>query len=355
MTMGFGLIGAGMIAPLHADALSNSSKANLVAIADLSRERAEALARAHAPDATVYDSVEALLADPAVEAVSISTPNDKHTDFVLAAAAAGKHVLCEKPPAMTLEETDRMIAACEAAGVRFGIFVQCRVRTGIRQIKSALDAGRFGRILRADAAMKWYRAIDYYRRDAWRSNRRAGAGVTIQHAFHYLDLLVHLAGPVQSVSARMRNLTHPDVELEDTLDAHLAFTGGAIGAVEASTGLWPGTDVRVEIFGERGAAIMEGATITLWQFAEEAPEDEMIRTGGASTDAVASSDPTALASGEHQFVYDDLVEAAREGREVVIPASAVRPTLEAALAMYKSDRTGAPVELPLDPAEDVFG
>ncbi len=209
MTVGFGILGAGMISGLHADALENSGKARLAAVCDVARERAEKLAHDFAPDAKVYTALDAMLADPAVDVVDVVTPNSLHTDAVLAAIKAGKHVLCEKPPAMSLRDTGRMIEAARQANRKLGIFVQCRLREPIQQMKRALDQGRFGRLLRADAVMKWYRSTEYYLSDAWRSQRQSGAGVTIQHAFHYVDLLQYLVGPAESVQARMTNLGHP--------------------------------------------------------------------------------------------------------------------------------------------------
>jgi len=345
--VGFGIVGAGMISGLHADALRNSGKAMLVAVCDVQEERARKLAADFAPDAQIYTRLDDLLADPRVEVVDVVTPNHLHADAVLAAAAAGKHVLCEKPPAMSLAATARMIEACRRAGCKFGIFVQCRLREPIQQMRRALDEGRFGRVLRADAVMKWYRSTEYYRTDAWRSDRRSGAGVTIQHAFHYIDLLQYLVGPAAVVEARMENLAHPDVQLEDTLDARIEFQTGAIGTVAASTALWPGSDVRIEIYGQRGAAVMQGAAFSLWQFQDSRPEDEAIRRAGDPNQATAGSSPTALASIEHQKIIDDCVDAIRGAREVVIPCTSVRPTLEAALAMYKSARLAQPVTLPL--------
>jgi len=354
MTVGFGILGAGMISGIHADALRNSRKAHLAAICDIQRERAEKLADEFAPDAKVYTVLDDLLADPRVGVVNVVTPNHLHTDAVLAAAAAGKHVLCEKPPAMSLAETDRMIEVCRRAGLKFGIFVQSRLREPIQRMKRAIDQGRFGRVLRADAVMKWYRSTEYYRTDAWRRERRSGAGVTIQHAFHYIDLLQYLVGPAATVQARMDNLAHQDVELEDTLDALIRFEGGAIGSVAASTALWPGTDVRIEVYGQTGAAVMQGAIFSLWQFQDQRPEDEVIRQVGNKDQATAGSSPTALESIEHRMIIDDCVDAIQEDREVVIPCTSVRPTLEMALAMYKSDRLGRPIDLPLVDESDVW-
>ncbi|NUQ65987.1 MAG: Gfo/Idh/MocA family oxidoreductase [Pirellulales bacterium] len=354
MAMGFGILGAGMISSLHADALRNSPKARLVAVCDVARERAEKLVREFAPEAKAYTDLDALLADPAVEVVNIVTPNALHTDAVVAAAKAGKHVLCEKPPAMSLADTDRMIEACRQADRKLGVFVQCRLREPIRQIRRALDEGRFGRLLRVDAAMKWYRTTEYYRSDAWRSDRRSGAGVTIQHAFHYIDLLQYLAGPADSVHARMTNLGHPDIPIEDTVDAMIEFQNGVIGSIAASTALWPGADVRIEVFGEAGAAIMQGTAMALWKFREERPEDEAIRHCGNAAVATAAGSATALPSIDHQMVIDDCVDAIQSGREVAIPCQSVRPALEISLAMYRSARLGEPVRLPLIDEETVW-
>jgi predicted dehydrogenase len=204
--------------------------------------------------------------------------------------------------------------------------------------------------------MKWFRSTEYYQNDAWRSDRQSGAGVTIQHAFHYVDLLLYLLGPVRTIQARMSNLAHPELEIEDTLDALLHFQSGVVGSVTASTALWPGADVRIEIYGEAGAAVMKGTVLSLWQFQDEEPEDEAIRRAGDAAQATAASDPTALPSAEHQMVIDDCVDAIRENREVAIPCQAVRPTLEAALAMYKSDRLDEqPVNLPLEDERGIWG
>ena len=348
MTVGFGILGAGMISGIHADALQNSQKSDLVAVCDLDRKRAEKLAADFAPNAVIYTNLDDMLADKNVEVVDIVTPNHLHTDAVLAAAAAGKHLLCEKPPAMSLAETDQMIDACQNAGRLFGIFVQCRVREPICHIKRAIDEGRFGRILRADAVMKWYRSGDYYLSDAWRSDRRSGAGVTIQHAFHYIDLLQYLVGPAKTVEAQMKNLAHPQVAIEDTLDARIEFTSGTIGTVAASTALWPGSDVRIEIYGERGAAVTSGAAFSLWHFQDGREEDKTIRTCGDAQQPTAGSDPTALPSADHQTVIDDFVVAIKDNRPPATPCHTVRPSLEIALAMYQSDKTKQPINLPLN-------
>ncbi len=351
---GFGVVGAGMIAGIHADALRKSEKAELIAIYDIFPEAARKLAEQHAPNARICASFDEMLQDPGIEVISVATPNQLHTDYVLQATAAGKHVLCEKPPAMSLAETDCMIAASREAGVKFGIFVQSRFRPPMRAIKYAIDQGRFGRVLRIETIMKWYRGPEYYQLAAWRSDVRCGAGVTIQQAFHYYDLMQYLAGPALRVNARMSNIGHPGVALEDTLEAQIDFADGVRGALFASTALWPGTDVRIEMYGTEGCAIMEGAAMKTWTFKDERPEDESIRQAGDPGQATAGSSYSALPSEDHLFVIDDCVDAILDNREVCIPCHSVRPTLEIALAMYASARREKEITLPLPVDDDCW-
>ena len=350
--IGFGLLGAGLVAPFHAKALKNSGKGKLVAVADVDGERARKLGEEFGCKA--YGSLEEMLGDPAVQCVNVLTPNAYHYDAVMAAAQAGRHVLVEKPPAMSLRETDSMIATCAERGVKLGIVLQCRVRKPIQAMKRALAEGRLGRPLMCSAYMKWFRSIDYYRSDAWRSSRKSGAGVTIQHAFHYLDLCQYLMGPAKRVEARMENLAHPEVALEDTLIATIDWQNGAMGVAEASTALWPGTDIRIELNGVDGTAIMIGERMATWKLREEQPEDEEIRQYGSASVGTAATGPADFAFFDHQVVIDDMAAAIVEDREPCIPAASVRPTLEMALAMYLSAKQGCPVELPLVSEEGIF-
>lgn len=345
LRIGFGLLGTGLIAPFHARALNASSRARLVAAADgdagrLAKFTGEFGCRG-------YSNLEQLLGDPEVQVVNVLTPNHLHYEAALQAARAGKHILVEKPPALSLQEIDRMAAACEEAGVKAGVVLQCRARKPIQAMREAILQGRFGRILQADTFMKWFRPQDYYKMDAWRMSRRAGAGVTIQHAFHYIDLLYYLAGPVRSVWARMSNMTHPGLELEDTLHAFVEYESGARGVVEASTAFWPGTDVRIEVSGENGAAIMAGERMEMWRFRDSQPWDEEIRQYGSAAVATGASGAAYLGFHDHQAVIEDMADAVINHHEPMIPLASARHTLEWALAMYQSARRNSPVALPL--------
>lgn len=345
MKVGFGLVGAGLIAPFHARAILASGKGELVGVAEPDEAR-RAKFVAQFP-CTGYATLEELLEDDRVQVVNVLTPNHLHFDAVIKAAGAGKHVLVEKPPAMSLREVDEMTARCREARVKAGVVLQCRTRAAIQAMKRAVEEGRFGRLLHADTYMKWFRAAEYYRMDAWRLERRFGAGVTIQQAFHYIDLLYYLAGPVARVEARMSNLAHPGIELEDTLLAFVDYRSGAQGVVQASTALWPGTDVRIELNGENGTAIMVGERIETWRFRDERPEDEVVRTYGRAGAATGATGAADLGFEDHQRLIEDMIEAIETDREPMIPFTSARATLEWALAMYQSARLRAPVELPL--------
>lgn len=350
--IGFGLLGTGLIAPFHARALQASSRARLVAAVDLDGGRLKKFTSEFG--CRGYSSLDEMLADPEVRVVNVLTPNHLHHDAVLQAAAAGRHLLIEKPPAMSLQEVDGMAQACQVANVKVGVVLQCRTRKPVQAIRQAIRSGRFGRILQADTFMKWFRAADYYRMDAWRMSQKSGAGVTIQQAFHYIDLLHFLAGPVKQVHAQMRNLTHPGVKIEDTLLSFVEYESGALGVVEASTAHWPGTDVRIEINGENGTAIMVGERMDTWRFRDDRPEDDEIRLYGSAAVATGATGAADLGFHDHQAVIEDMVDAIEQNREPVISLRSVRHTLEWALAMYKSAAQNAPVQFPLDDADCVL-
>jgi predicted dehydrogenase len=348
--VGIGVLGAGLIAPFHAKGVRASKGAELIAIADVDSKRLEKMTAEFGCKG--YPNLDAMLEDPAIDAVSITTPNHLHYEAVLKAAKAGKHVLIEKPPALSLREVDEMDAACKAAGVKACVTVQCRTRKAVQAIRQAVLSGRFGKIHQADTYMKWFRGSDYYHMDAWRMSRRSGAGVTIQQAFHYVDLLQYMIGPAKTVHARMRNLAHPDVDLEDTVLAFVEYANGAEGVVQASTALWPGTDIRIEINGENGTAIMLGERIDTWKFRDDRPEDVEIRAYGSASVGTGATGPADLGFHDHQMVIEDMVCAITTGREPAITLASVRPTLEWTLAMYLSAKRNAPVSLPLTSEED---
>ena len=343
--LNFAVVGCGLISQFHGKAIQAATGAQLLAATDPVPERLQKFCADFGCEAA--PSFEALLEDPRVDVVNVLTPNAMHAQFAVPALQAGKHVVIEKPPDMTLEKVDAMIAARDQAQRKVAISLQVRFRKPIQAIYNAIHSGRFGKLYYAGAHMKWFRDTDYYLSADWRSKRDQGAGVTIQHAFHYIDLLHHLMGEAQAVEARMFNVAHPEVQLEDTLQAFIDWDNGAKGIVEASTALWPGTDIRIEINGESGTAIMQGERLTAWKFRDEQPGDaEMLQIGNAAQ-TTAAGGAADFAFTEHMYMIEDMVQAINEDRDPWVTLEKARGTLEIALAMYKSADEGEPVTLPL--------
>ena len=330
----FGLLGAGAIAPPHAKGILAAEGCELAGLTDVNPEQAARAAAEYGCKA--YRTYDEMLDDKAVDVICILTPNHLHHAQALAAAKAGKHMLVEKPPALTLAELDEMVQAARQANVKMGIVLQCRVRAPIRAMKQAIESGRFGKLHQADAQMKWYRTDEYYSAGSWHAAADSGSGVTMQLAFHYYDLLQHLFGPVTSVYARMFNLGHPQVQLEDTLHALLEYANGARGVVVASTTCWPGLAVRIEVHGDNGTAIMVNSRMDTWTFRDERPEDADVLN------------PPEAGTPDHQVVIEDMARVVREGGEPMITPASARVTLEIALAMYRSAASGQTVTLPLE-------
>lgn len=350
--IGFGIVGAGLIAPFHLNAIKDSTGGQPIGIFDVDQEKAKNIAGRF--NTKVYSNLNEMLDDGAVDVVCVATPNHLHRDIVVRAARAGKHVLTEKPPAMTIAQTDEMIRACNEANVKFGCFVQCRVRKVIQAMKQAIDSGRFGKLLRADAYMKWFRPQEYYTSDGWRGQKKSGSGVTVAQGFHYIDLLQYLVGPAVQVETKMTNIGHPGIKLEDDVVAHVEYANGAGGLIQLSTALWPGTDIRIEINGTAGTAVMSGETIKTWKFKTQQPEDKDIMNLGNAEQATGAGGAADFGHLDHTVVVQDMIDCIGIDKNLVIPVSSVRPTLEIVLAMYQSAAKNKPVDWPIQDDESVW-
>ena len=218
---GFGIIGCGVIAPFHAMAIAELPNARLVAVADEVPDRARSLASTFDVEALEID---ALLVRPDVDVVCVCVPSGSHAEVGSRVAAAGKHVVVEKPIEVTLEAADRLIAACASHGVLLSVISQHRWDPGVRELKRLVDSGRMGRLLLGDAVVKWYRTQEYYDSGDWRGTRALdGGGALMNQGVHYVDLLQWVMGPVERVFARTATSAHERIEVEDLAVAVLAF------------------------------------------------------------------------------------------------------------------------------------
>lgn len=346
MSTGFGIIGVGMIANFHARAIQDAKGAHLVGGVGRNPDASRDFASKY--DCRGFESLEAMLADPEVQAVTICTPSGAHLEPALAAAAAGKHVVVEKPLEITAERCDQIIDACDRAGVRLGAVFQSRFHDSSRLMKRAVGEGRFGKITLGDAYVKWYRSQEYYDSGAWRGTWDLdGGGALMNQAIHSVDLLLWLMGPVVEISALTDTLTHERIEVEDVAVANLRFANGALGVIEATTTAYPGTLKRVEISGSHGTAILEEEDIKMWQFAEETPEDEEIRRSmaGRTETGGGAADPSAINHRGHQLLIEEFVSAVNENRPTLLDGREGRRSVEVIRAIYESARTGQRVRL----------
>ena len=241
------------VAAVHARVLSALPEADLVACCDIIPERAAALADSLGVPKRTADYHD-ILADPEIDSVTICTPHYLHAPMIVAAAAAGKHVLVEKPLAMDSASAAGAVAACRRAGVRLAVCLQNRMNTATVQVKRAIEEGLLGDLLMLSGQVLWYRGEEYYTESPWRGRwATEGGGALINQAIHTLDLMIYLGRGVRAVSARMGTLGHRTIEVEDAVSAVLEYESGALGTFAAATCAYPGSDVRLEVLGSEGA------------------------------------------------------------------------------------------------------
>lgn len=343
--LGFAIIGTGMIAGFHAEAIRQVPGAELVAA--YSRSLAKTQEFAAEQKCRAAASLEELVRDPAVGAVCITTPSGAHAEAAVPFLEAGKAVLCEKPMEISLEAVDRILAAAErGGGLLAGVF-QSRFGRGAQVLKAAMEAGRFGRLTLCSAYIKWWRAQSYYESSSWKGTWKLdGGGALMNQGIHAVDLLQWLAGLPSHVAAFYDTLAHPGVEAEDTLAATLKFPNGALGVIEAATSCYPGDDLRIEIRGDKGSATLVQDRITKWDFAEAQPGDDEIRAGDQGVKiGGGTADPKAISTEGHRRLVEDLVGAVREKRSPMIPGAEARRAVSLVLAIYESARTGRVAEV----------
>lgn len=352
MPLGVGIIGAGGIAPTHARIYAQFRElAEVVAVYDVLPERAKGLAERCRTEfgfeeARPYDTLEELLADERVQAVSICTPPFAHTAPMLAAAQAGKHVFCEGPMAGTLGECDEMLRAARRGNIVFSVqYGHTRFTSSAWRAKWALEEGLLGKVFLAQVSVSWYRTKAYFESASWRGTwwgERGGA--LFHHGRYAVDLFLWLMGEVEEVFAYTDTLVHP-IEIEDTAVVCLRFRNGALGQILATTAAHPHPRVpeqRIEIWGSQ-------ATMTVIPHFD-------LHTAEKDTGLMALVEeraPVPPVEGMAGQMWDFLM-AVREGREPRISAESTRSQVEVARAAYKSAALGKPVRLPLRPNDPFY-
>jgi UDP-N-acetyl-2-amino-2-deoxyglucuronate dehydrogenase len=350
VTRGFGIVGTGVIAAIHADAIALLSKtglaktglsnARLVAVTDVAADAAAAFAAAHGCPAE--PDLGALLARPDVEVVCVCVPSGLHAAIGVQAAKAGKHLAVEKPIDVSLEAADRLIDAARAAGVALTVISQHRFDPGLIELKRLLDEQALGRLVLGEASTKWYRAQAYYDSAAWRGTYAMDGGSLMNQGVHYVDLLRWCMGPPAEVTAMCSTQAH-QIEVEDTSLAVVRFASGAVGTILSSTAAFPGFPQRLEITGTGGTVTVEDGRIVRRALA--ADPGPAAPASSADPDRSAAADPAAVDVASHAAQLADLLDAVDTGREPAVSGQDGRDALEIILAVYESSRVGRPVTL----------
>jgi UDP-N-acetyl-2-amino-2-deoxyglucuronate dehydrogenase len=338
----FGLVGCGRIADRHFEAIEqHGDRAELTAVCDtdpVALERAVARTGARG-----FASLHEMLAGADVDGVVLATPSGLHASQTIAAAAAGRHVVTEKPMATRWKDGLAMVQACDAAGVKLFVVKQNRRNSTIQLLKRAIDRGRFGRIYLVTVNVLWNRPQSYYDSAPWRGTWEFDGGAFMNQASHYVDLLDWLVGPVQTISAFTGTLAR-NIQVEDTGVATVRWRSGALGSIAVTMLTYPkNLEGSITILGEKGTARVGGVAVNEileWQFADTDDDDASVKD--------ASYQTTSVYGKGHVGYYDNVIGALRGE---VLPDTDGREglrSLELLIGIYLSARDGRPVSLPLD-------
>jgi len=334
------LLGCGRISKNHFEAIAKIDGLDLVAVCDNDANRAaEAGARWGVPHFTSYEK---MLKESGADVVTIATPSGLHADQGVAAANAGKHVVMEKPMAISLTGADALVQACDKAGVQLFVVKQNRLNPPVQLLKRAIDRDRFGRIYMANCIVHWARPQDYYDQASWRGTWEFDGGAFMNQASHYVDLIQWLMGPVESVMAKTATLARR-IETEDSGVALLKFRSGALGSIEVTMLAYPrNLEGSITILGEKGSVKIGGTAVNkveYWQFAEYDDDDKLI--------AGADTNPPSVYGLGHEGYYRNVLAVLRGEAKPDTDGRAGRKSLELILGIYESAKTGREVPLPL--------
>jgi len=348
------VIGCGRISFKHIEAaINNSDRLSLIAVCDPVLEHAEQRKAEYqkaypGAQVAVYSDYQQMLEHEKPDICAIATESGYHPRIAIDCLEAGAHVICEKPMALSTQDADAMIAASRRTGKKLAVCFQNRFNAPVQKARKALEAGRFGRLLHGSIQVRWNRNESYYAQAPWRGTWELDGGTLMNQCTHGIDLLQWMMGEDSvRVQAVTRRFMRP-IEAEDFGAAIVEFASGAVGIIEGSADIYPtNLNETLSLFGERGSVVIGGLAVNkieTWRFADAAEV-------GDTEDKVLNPDekdpPTVYGFG-HSALYADFLDAIEQGREPLVSGEKGKKALEIILAIYKSQKTGQPVELPID-------
>lgn len=329
------VIGLGMAAAPHLKSLADlSDRVEIAAVYSPTADRRNSVAAKHG--LTAVDDPDAIFADPSIDAVLILTPPNTHLELVGNAAAAGKHILLEKPLEVSLARSEALVQAASDAGVTLAVVLQLRFRLAVTEMAGIIRSGRLGTIVSASAQLRNWRPQSYYDQPGRGTLARDGGGVLLTQAIHTLDLLISLAGLPTEVSAYATTTLIHTMETEDLVVAAVRYQNGAIGTIQATTTAYPGFPDRIEIIGTRGTASLTGEAL-----AAHFHDGTSVETG-AETSGGAGADPMAFSHGLHRALISDFLDALENERPPRIGGADALMAHDLIEAILSSSAAGLP-------------
>jgi UDP-N-acetyl-2-amino-2-deoxyglucuronate dehydrogenase len=337
-TAGIGIVGCGVIADIHAGAIKDMKGGRLIAVYSRNLQKAAAFGEKH--HAAAYSEWEKFINHPDLDLAVICTPNGTHLDYGKRVAAAGKHVIVEKPVEISTSRGQELIEFCRSRRVALAVIYQNRFLPDVIRLVRIIQEQKLGRIFMASAYIKWFRTQEYYDADAWRgTGSMEGGGVLINQAIHTVDLLQWITGGIKTVMGAVRTATHSNIEVEDNAVAALEFRNHAVGVLEASTSAIPAVPRRIEIHGTLGSAILNGDHLQVMKEGDVyVPGEKQAATGAAGPLAGFSTEP-------HRQQLESIVEAIAEGRQPPVSGADSLESLKVVEAVYRSSKIKQAVEL----------
>lgn len=347
----FALLGCGKVAYKHAEILGKGKVkgAELVAVCDIDEEKAKKLASLYG--IKYYTDIHELMGKEKIDVVSILTPSGIHAKNVIELSQYGKHMVVEKPMALTVDDADEMILACQRNNCKLFVIKQNRFLPTIQKLKEAINKGRFGKIFMVTARMRWRRGENYYKEAPWRGTWAYDGGVVANQAVHQIDILVDIMGKVDAVFAKgIQALGYK--ETEDTAAVIFKFRNGGLGILEATTATSPeDLETSISVLGEKGTVEIGGILLNKiihWKFVEKYPEDEQISE-------MISFDPAHFRGYGHTKYYEHIIDCILHDKEPYVDGYVGRQIVEIVSAIYESMETRKEIYLRFKPEKCKLG
>ena len=343
--MKYALIGCGRISPNHIEAAKNN-KLDFVGMCDILPEAMQEKSDKFGLEGVKkYADYKEMLAAEKPELVAIATESGKHASIALDCIASGCNVIIEKPIALSIADVDAIIKAGHEAGVVVCANHQNRFNKSVQKIRDALEKGRFGRLFYGTAHIRWCRDWEYYSKADWRGTWEQDGGALMNQCIHNIDLLRWMMGnEIDTVMGMTDKLNHEYIEAEDLGIALIKFKNGSYGILEGTTDIYPkNLEETLYLFGEKGTIKAGGTSVNRieeWRFSDKLDDPDEVM-------AQFHEDPPNVYGFGHMPLYEDVIDAIKNGRDPYVTAEDGRRALELVLAIYKSAAEGQPVKLPL--------